>query len=119
MKIRHNLKAKSRSKFRIKAKLQNMQNKLPRLTVYRSNKCVYAQVRDDRKGKTVVTVSDKHLKITEKTTKSQKAYEVGLLIAKKSLEHKIKNVIFDRNRYRYHGRIKQVAEGARKGGLTF
>jgi large subunit ribosomal protein L18 len=92
----------------------------PRLSVFRSAKHIYAQLIDDEKRETLVAASDLKLKkMREKRKKIEKAYEVGKLIAKKALEKKIEKVVFDRGGYKYHGRVKALAEGAREGGLKF
>jgi large subunit ribosomal protein L18 len=88
----------------------------PRLSVYRSTQHIYAQIIDDKESKTLVAESD--LKM-EKGTKTEKANMVGENLAKKALALKITKVTFDRGGFLYHGRIKQLAEGARKGGLEF
>lgn len=98
--------------------------KRPRLSIFRSNKSIYAQIIDDEKGRTLVAVNQKDLdKKTKKQknekTKTEKARMVGEILAKEALKKKIKAVVFDRGRYRYHGRVKVLAEGARKGGLSF
>lgn len=92
---------------------------LPRLTVFRSNRYMYAQIIDDIKRKTLVGVSEKHMKDTKTNTKTALAKELGILLAKKAIEEKIKKVVFDKGSYAYHGRVKSLAEGAREGGLTF
>ncbi|OGM06061.1 50S ribosomal protein L18 [Candidatus Woesebacteria bacterium GWB1_43_5] len=89
----------------------------PRLSVYRSSKHIYGQLIDDEKGITLVAVSDKEL--LTKANKSVLADEVGKLLAKKALAKKIKSVVFDRGAYRYLGRVKHLAQGAREGGLKF
>ena len=89
----------------------------PRLTVFRSNKQIYAQVIDDLDGKTLASASS--LAITDKAPKKEIAAKVGELIAQKSKEAGIQAVVFDRNGYLYHGRVKELAEAARKGGLKF
>lgn len=89
-----------------------------RLSVFRSNKQIYAQIIDDKEGKTLLSVSEKEIK-GEKATKVEKAKTLGLLLAKKSKSKKITKVVFDRGRFRYHGRVKALAEGAREGGLEF
>jgi len=89
----------------------------PRLTVFRSNKQIYAQVIDDTTGKTLAAASS--LKITEKAPKQDMATKVGELIAKNAQEAGVQTVVFDRNGYLYHGRIKQLADAARNGGLKF
>lgn len=92
--------------------------KLPRLTVFRSNKYIYAQVIDNSGRKTMVSANEKEL-ADVKMSKAQKAIEVGKRLAKKAISKKIKNVVFDKGAYKYHGRIKALAEGAREGGLVF
>ena len=89
----------------------------PRLTVFRSNKQIYAQVIDDLDGKTLASASS--LAITDKAPKKEIAAKVGELIAQKSKEAGIKAVVFDRNGYLYHGRVKELADAARKEGLKF
>jgi len=91
---------------------------IPRLTVFRSNQHIWAQIIDDKHGTTLVSTSTKVLKDV-KGTKSQKANEVGKQIAKLALIKKIINIRFDRGLYRYHGRVKALADGAREGGLKF
>ena len=106
-------KAKRRST-RIRAKILGTK-KRPRLSVFRSNKHIYAQLIDDENAKTLAFSSDKGLK-TKGLVLSK---EVGALIAKQAVELKIKEVIFDRGSYKYHGNVKALAEGAREGGLKF
>lgn len=89
----------------------------PRLTVFRSNKQIYAQVIDDTTGTTLAAASS--LKMTEKAAKKEVAVKVGALIAQNAKEAGIQTVVFDRNGYLYHGRIKELADAARKGGLKF
>lgn len=110
--------AKDLRKTRVRAKTKGTSEK-PRLSVHRTNKFIYAQIIDDSKAKTIVGVSENNLSLKEKVNKSVRAKELGLLIAKKALDKKVKEVIFDRGSYRYHGRVKQLAEGAREGGLKF
>lgn len=90
----------------------------PRLSVFRSNKGIYAQIIDDTKGITIASASTAELgeksKLTVETSKS-----VGKKIAEKAKASGINTIVFDRNGYLYHGNIKAVAEGAREGGLTF
>jgi large subunit ribosomal protein L18 len=88
----------------------------PRLVVFRSLKHIYAQIVDDTKQSTLMTVSDLNI---EQGKKSERATEVGKLIAEKAKAAGVTRVVFDRAGYRYHGRIKAVADGARKGGLEF
>lgn len=89
----------------------------PRLTVFRSNKQIYAQVIDDTTGKTLAAASS--LKIEDKVTKKEMAAKVGELVAKNAQEAGIQVVVFDRNGYLYHGRVKELADAARNGGLKF
>ena len=89
----------------------------PRLSVFRSNQQIYAQVIDDSTGRTLAAASS--LGMTEKAPKKEIAAKVGELIAQKSKEAGIEAVVFDRNGYLYHGRVKELAEAARKGGLKF
>jgi len=93
--------------------------KRPRLCVFRSNRHIYAQLIDDEKGRVLIGVSDMMCKKRGKTTKTEKAREVGRLIAQKAREMNIKKVIFDRGGFLYHGRVKALAEGARDEGLEF
>lgn len=88
----------------------------PRLAVFRSTRFTYAQLIDDEKGKTLVAASTRGLKAGKKT-KIDEAHMLGELLAKKALAMGIKHALFDRRFYLYHGRVKAVAEGARKGGL--
>jgi large subunit ribosomal protein L18 len=87
----------------------------PRLSVFRSNQHIYAQIIDDTAGKTLVAESD--LKLKE--NKSKRAFEVGKKLAEKAVKAKITEVVFDRGGFLYHGRIAEVAKGAREGGLKF
>ena len=92
----------------------------PRLTVYRSNKEIYAQIVDDLQGITLTSASSKAKEInTKEGSKTDKAAMVGKLIAQKALAAGITDVIFDRGGYLYHGRVKQLADAAREGGLKF
>lgn len=89
----------------------------PRMTVFRSNKQIYVQLVDDLTGTTLAAASS--VKLTEKVAKKEQAAKVGELVAQKAQEAGITEVVFDRNGYLYHGRIKELAEAARKGGLKF
>lgn len=138
---------------RVRAKIRGTA-KRPRFSVFRSNRYIFAQLIDDEKGRTLVSISSRQLMTENKGTEAKKqkvisspsspkkdsklkiqtqdekikkelsgkikiAFQVGELIAQKALEKKIKQVIFDRGGYKYHGRVKAVAEGAREAGLTF
>ncbi len=89
----------------------------PRLTVFRSNSQIYAQVIDDTKGLTLASASS--LKITDKITKTEKAAQVGKAVAEAAIAAGVSEVVFDRNGYLYHGRVKQLADAAREAGLKF
>lgn len=91
----------------------------PRLSVYRSNMHIWAQIIDDVTGKTVVSMGTKVLKGKKGDTKTVKAAAVGTEIAKLAIEKKITKIVFDRGSYKFHGRVKAVAEAARAGGLEF
>lgn len=92
----------------------------PRLSVFRSNTEIYAQLIDDASGKTIIASSSKEKAMAkDKKSKLEKAKSVGAAIAKKAVEKGIKEVVFDRNGFLYHGRIKALADGARENGLKF
>ena len=93
----------------------------PRLSVFRSNKQISVQIVDDNKGQTLVSASSLCKEVAEKKdiTKVEQANLVGKLIAKRALEKGIDKIVFDRNGYLYHGRVKSLAEAAREGGLKF
>lgn len=106
-------------KARLRKKLRSRSH-YPRLSVFRSNKATYAQIIDDRQGKTIAAASTKELKAKtkdKKETKSSQALALGQLLAQKALKQKITQANFDRGAYKYHGRIKAVAAGAREKGL--
>lgn len=104
---------------RVRAKICGTKNR-PRLCVFRSNKYIYAQLIDDDKGHTLVSANIKEAGSKgKKLTKVQASYEVGKLLAQKAKKKKIASVVFDRGGYKYHGRVKAVAEGARERGLKF
>jgi large subunit ribosomal protein L18 len=93
---------------------------VPRMSVYRSNKQISVQIIDDIAGNTLMAASSLNKEIADfKGNKTQQADKVGELIAKRALEKGITQVVFDRNGFLYHGRVKALAEAARKGGLKF
>lgn len=104
---------REKRKIRIRAKIKGTAQR-PRLSVFRSNKRIYAQLIDDEAGKTLVAEREREL---GKGTKTERAGLVGEKLAQKAIKKGIKTVVFDRGPYRYHGRVKALAEGARKGGL--
>tara|TARA_Y100000768_G_C23817662_1_gene604933 strand:- start:451 stop:804 length:354 start_codon:yes stop_codon:yes gene_type:complete len=115
-----NTKTKKRNK--IKKRIRKVvfgTSERPRMTVFRSNKAIYAQIINDKEEKTLVSASstDKDLKLTS-NSKSEVAKQVGISIGSKALKAGIKSVSFDRNGYLYHGRVKSLADGAREAGLN-
>ena len=117
--IAKKLAARSKRKFHIRKRVTG-ENDRPRLTVFRSLNHIYAQVIDDVTGKTLVAASTLSPELKDgKGKKSEKAKEVGKLLAKKAIAAKLEAVVFDRNGFNYHGRVAAVAEGAREGGLKF
>lgn len=110
---------KEQKRLRIKHRVRNKISGTaarPRMSVFRSNKQIYVQIIDDIAAKTLVSASSLGL---EKMPKREQAAKVGEIVAKKALEAGISVVVFDRNGYLYHGRVKEVADGARNGGLKF
>ena len=102
-------------KFRIRKRVNGTAER-PRLSVFRSNKQIYAQVINDLEGKTLASASSLGL---EKMTKTEQAQKVGALVAEKAKAAGIENVVCDRNGYLYHGRVQALADAAREGGLKF
>lgn len=105
-------------KNRVRAKVFGTEQR-PRLSIFRSNAHIYGQIINDDKMETLVSVSDLGMKKADKVTKVMLAEKVGEELAQKAVAKKVKSVVFDRNGFRYHGRVKALAEGARKGGLEF
>jgi large subunit ribosomal protein L18 len=111
--------ARSKIRYRIRKKISGTSAK-PRLSVFRSNMEIYAQLVNDENGTTITSASSKEKDIAaQKITKIEKSKLVGASVARKASELGIKNVVFDRGGYIYHGRVRAVAEGAREGGLQF
>ncbi len=114
---------KSERRLRIRRRIRKTvsgTNATPRLSVFRSNKEIYAQLIDDVTGNTLVSASSREKEIaTASATKSEKAQMVGKSLAAKATEKGIETCAFDRGGYLYHGRVQQLAEGAREGGLKF
>jgi large subunit ribosomal protein L18 len=111
--------ARQKIKYRIRKKISGVSAK-PRLSVFRSNTDIYAQLIDDENGQTIASASsrDKDIK-AQKVTKTEKGKLVGAIIARKATDLGLTTVVFDRGGYIYHGRVKALAEGAREGGLQF
>lgn len=111
-----NNKKTARRQARTRSKIKGTDQK-PRLCVFRSNAGMYLQLIDDLKAATLVSAHSREIKI--KAGKIETALALGKLLAQKAVEKKIKTVVFDRGSYKYHGRVKAAAEGAREGGLEF
>ena len=109
------IQRRNKIKTRIRGKVSGSAAR-PRMTVFRSNKQIYVQLIDDLAGRTLVSASSKGL---EGGTKCEIAAKVGEAVAKKAIEARISEVVFDRNGYLFHGRVKSLADAARNGGLKF
>lgn len=109
--------ARTKRKFRIRKKLSGSQSR-PRLVVFRSNKHIYAQIINDESANTLVSFSSQNME-GESKLNLETAKNVGKMIAEKAISKNINSVVFDRNGYFYHGRIKALADGAREMGLKF
>jgi large subunit ribosomal protein L18 len=110
------LNARTRRRARVRAKITGGPNR-PRLAVFRSNRYIYAQLIDDVARRTLVAASDRG--VAEKGTKRERAINVGRRLAEQAVASSLKQVSFDRGGYRFAGRVKALAEGAREGGLEF
>ncbi len=111
-----------RRKLRVRRQLRKVGTGRPRLSIYRSSKHIYAQIIDDVKGATVVAASslEKDLKSSLKTGADKAAAgAIGKLLAERAAKAGVKDVVFDRGAYIYHGRVKALADAAREGGLNF
>ena len=117
------LKKLRRSRRKMRSKSEFVYFERPRLVVYRSLKHIYGQIVDDNKGEVLVSASsvDNSIQPEMKSTKSKidKSNQVGKILAERAKENKIKKIVFDRNGFLYHGRVKALADGAREGGLEF
>ena len=111
-------KRRERIKRRVRKNISGTANR-PRLTVFRSNKQIYAQVIDDENGVAVASAASLKSDEAQKVNKTDQAKLVGKMIAESATKAGVANVVFDRNGYLYHGRIKALAESAREGGLKF
>lgn len=113
---------KSERRLRIKRRIRKRISgtaQMPRLCVFRSNSAIYAQLVDDKTGKTIAAASSMEKEFKATGTKSEISHQVGKVIAEKAKAAGIEAVVFDRGGYLYHGRVKSLAEGAREGGLKF
>ena len=106
---------RTKIKYRVRNKISGVAER-PRMSVFRSNKQIYVQIINDQTGRTLAAASSLGL---EAMPKKEQAAKVGEMIAKKAIEAGITSVVFDRNGYLYHGRVKEVADAARNGGLKF
>ncbi|MCH3923582.1 MAG: 50S ribosomal protein L18 [Bacteroidales bacterium] len=113
-----NVERRLKIKMRLRKRISGTSVK-PRLTVFRSNKEIYAQLVDDVEGKTLIAASSKEKAFDKKGTKTDEAVSVGKLIAERAKASGIETVVFDRNGYLYHGRVKSLADSARENGLKF
>ncbi|MDE5704054.1 MAG: 50S ribosomal protein L18 [Bacteroidales bacterium] len=109
---------RARIKMRIRKKVYGRQD-MPRLSVFRSNSDIYAQIINDAEGKTLVAASSKEKDFNATGNKSERAQAVGKMLAERALAAGISSVVFDRNGYLYHGRVKSLADAAREAGLKF
>jgi large subunit ribosomal protein L18 len=114
------LEKRTRIRMRIRKKIQGTAD-IPRVAIYRSNKQIYVQVVDDQKRITLLSASSKEKDIAATTNikKTEQAKLVGKLLASKCKDKGIEKVVFDRSGYKYHGRVKSLADAAREGGLKF
>lgn len=112
------LNRRAKIKRRIRKKVSGT-SVVPRLSVFRSNKQIYAQVIDDTTGKTLASASSYNNKAVEKKNKTEQAAVIGKEVAEKAVKAGVESVVFDRNGYLYHGRVKSLADSAREGGLKF
>mgnify|MGYP003557085470 CR=1 FL=1 len=109
------IERRTKIKYRVRNKVSGVAER-PRMSVFRSNKQIYVQIINDQTGRTLAAASSPGL---EAMPKKEQAAKVGEMIAKKAIEAGITTVVFDRNGYLYHGRVKEVADAARNGGLKF
>ena len=109
------IERRTKIKYRVRNKVSGVAER-PRMSVFRSNKQIYVQIINDQTGRTLAAASSLGL---EAMPKKEQAAKVGEMIAKKAQEAGITSVVFDRNGYLYHGRVKEVADAARNGGLKF
>ena len=112
------LEKRIRIKRRVRGKISGS-SELPRLSVYKSNKEIYAQLIDDNSGKTLASASSREKGVDANGTKTEVSAAVGKAIAAKAIAAGMENIVFDRNGFVYHGRVKALADGAREGGLKF
>jgi large subunit ribosomal protein L18 len=121
MRVKEKVEKRIRRHKRVRKKVFGTSER-PRLCVYKSNMYIYAQIIDDEKGETLCAASSLEKELREKLSSTKDkvaAREVGALVAKRALEKGITKVVFDRGGYKYHGRVKELADAAREAGLEF
>lgn len=116
MVVRHYKDKRKRRHLRVRRKVKGTAER-PRLSVFRSHRHIYGQIIDDEKGATLVAASN--FDLGEQGSNEEVAQRVGKILAERALKAGVKEVVFDRGSYKYHGRVKALAEGAREGGLEF
>ena len=126
--IKNQNKIRLRRKKRVRSRIKGTEDR-PRISVFRSAKYIYAQLIDDKSGKTLVHANDKEIdyknisksdmKGDAQTMNLLRAYKTGEMLAERAKDKKVTVVVFDKSQYKYHGRVKALAEGARAGGLKF
>jgi len=109
---------RKRIRYRIRRKIRGTAER-PRLSIFRSNRYIYAQLIDDLNGHTLCAADSREAGISDEGNKSEQAAKVGKLLAERATAANLATLVFDRGGYRYHGRVKALAEGAREGGLKF
>lgn len=110
------MKARMRRKKRVRSQIIG-KSSLPRLSIFRSNKYIYAQVISDKEGKTIIAKSDMKITESKKLCKTERAKTIGFELGKMLIEKKITQVVFDRGFYAYKGRVQKVADGVREAGV--
>ena len=126
--IRHKTENRARRKGRVRSKIRGTKER-PRISVFRSNSYIYAQLVDDETGSTITEANDREVdmkKVSKDDLKGDtgtvnllRAFKTGEMLAKKAQDKKVTTVVFDKSHYKFHGRVKALAEGARAGGLKF
>lgn len=111
------IKARIKRQKRVRSKIEGTKD-APRVSVFRSNKYIYAQAIDDQNGKTLASVSESEFKESSKK-KVEKAKELGMIMAAKIKKVKVEKIVFDRGSFKYHGRVEAFAQGLREGGIKF
>lgn len=115
--VTHQNKIRARRQKRARAKIYGTREK-PRVAVFRSNTAIYAQIIDDTQGKTLAAVSSRESAKGAKMNKTQQAEAAGEALSKKAKASGVTKAVFDRRSYKYHGRVKALADGIRKGGIA-